>query len=366
MGFVAIDRKNSVSKFPRLIVKSDLLENEFLQIKFDESGNINSIVDKENQRIVLQPGAIANRLTVYFDDGDAWDFSVDYEYRIAGYFELQSSDAMIDGPKAILKQVRQFGQSRLIQNIILTSGSRRLDFETQLKWNESNRMLRASFPVDIHATESVSEIQFGHIKRPNHQNTSWDSAKFEICAHKWIDLSQPDYGVALLNDSKYGHKVVGNVLDIDLLRSPQNPDPKADQAFHEFIYSLYPHAGNHLSSGVIQAGYELNIPLEAIQIEKNPGAGNLPSRFSLVSVDVENVVIESIKKAEKGDDMILRLYEAYGMANTARIKFGFSIKAAHLINMLEEPIADLVIESDSVVLDFKPFEIKTVRLKAEI
>ncbi len=365
LGFIAIDQKKPATKFPQLIAESNLLENEFLQVRFDENGNICSIWDKENQRPVLQPGASANLLTVYFDDGDAWDFSVDYEYRIAGYFELQSTEIMIDGPKVILKQIRQFGQSRLIQNIILTSGSRRLDFETKVEWNERNKMLRASFPIDVHTTESVSDIQFGHIKRPNHQNTSWEKAKFEICAHKWIDLSQPDYGVALLNDSKYGHKAVGNVLDIDLLRSPQNPDPRADQAVHEFTYSLFPHAGNHLSGGVIKVGYELNVPLKALNIETNQGSGTLPSRFSLISVDVENVVIESIKKSEDRDDFIFRLYEAFGMANSAGVKLGFPIKAACLTNMLEEHIADLVFKTDSLILDFKPFEIKTIRLTAE-
>jgi len=224
-------------------------------------------------------------------------------------------------------------------------------------------MLRASFPVNVVTTESVSEIQFGHIKRPNNQNTSWESAKFEICAHKWIDISQPDYGVALLNDSKYGHKVVGNSLDINLLRSPQHPDPKADQAVHEFTYSLFPHPGNHLSGRVIQAGYELNIPLEVLAMSKKKKPGSLPQNFSFISVDVENVIVESVKKAEDNDDIILRLYEAYGMTNKAKITLGLPVKFAYLTNMLEEDIAELETDSESLLLNFKPFEILTVRLK---
>jgi alpha-mannosidase len=365
MGYALIDRKNSVSKFPNLIAESKLLENEYLRVNFDDSGNICSIFDKENQKEVIEDGTIVNELTVYHDDGDAWDFSVDYGYRVAGKFELRFSEAAIDGPKAVLKQMRQFGQSQLNQNIILTSGSRRLDFETQVEWNESHKMLRAAFPVDVHATESVSEIQFGHIRRPNHQNTSWESARFEICAHKWIDISQADYGVALLNDSKYGFKVVGNVLDINLLRSPQYPDHKADQAVHEFTYSLYPHAGNHLSGGVIQAGYELNVPLEAVVIQKMNKSENLSRNFSFISLEVENVIVESVKKAEDSDDIILRLYEAYGMSNRAKITLGIPVKVAYLTDMLEQDIAELAIEANSMLLDFKPFEILTVRLKSD-
>lgn len=363
MGYIVIDQQKSASETARLVAEPNRLENEYLRVQFDDEGNICSIFDKENQREVLQKKTIANELKVYHDDGDAWDFSVDYNYRIAGKFELKSSQVCVDGPKIIVTQNREFGRSKLYQDIVLTAGSRRLDFVTTVDWNERKKMLRASFAVDIHTTESVSEIQFGHIRRPNHQNTSWESAKFEICAHKWIDISQADYGVALLNDSKYGYKVVGNVLDINLLRSPQHPDPKADQGGHEFTYSLFAHTGNHLSGGIIQAGYELNIPLEALAIEKQKKPGNLPQNFSFISVDVENVIVESVKKAEDSDDIILRLYEAYGMSNQAKITLGIPVKFAHLTNMLEKNIADLKIESNSILLDFKPFEIKTVRLK---
>jgi len=365
IGYTTIDKKIAAIQFSGIIAKSNLLENEILQVRFDQQGNIYSIVDKENERQLLGNGAIANELTVYHDDGDAWDFSVDYEYRIAGKFEHQTSEFFTDGPKAVLKQLRIFGKSKIIQKIIVTAGSRRLDFETEVEWNESNKMLRASFPVDIQATESVSEIQFGHIRRPNNQNTSWERAKFEICAHKWIDISQKDYGVSLLNDSKYGYKVVGNVLDINLLRSPDYPDPEADRAMHEFTYSLFPHVGDHISGGVIQAGYELNIPLKFTTLEKNPGElpVEFPASFSFITVDAENIIVETIKKAEDCDDIIIRLYEAYGMSNRATIKVGCEIESAHLTNMLEQDISDLEINSDLFSLDFKPFEIHTVRLK---
>ena len=364
MGYTIIDKEDSVSEFPQLLAQSYLLENDILLVKFNDEGTIISVFDKENQREAIQTGTFANELGIYHDDGDAWDFPLDYEYRVAGKFKLISSETVIDGPKAVMKQVRQFGDSKLTQKIILTAGSRRIDFETEVDWNERHKMLRASFSVAVQATESVSEIQFGHIKRQTNQNTSWERAKFEICAHKWIDISQADYGVALLNDSKYGFKVFGNVLDINLLRSPGLPDPQADRGTHKFTYSLFPHAGNHISGGVVRAGYELNIPMQAVKTAKNPGT--LSEKLSFFSVDSENVIIETIKKAEDNDGIILRLYEAFGMRKKVTIRSGYPIKSAQLTNMLEENITKIEFNSNSFSLDFNPFEVHTARLKLEI
>ena len=363
MGYATIEQKDSHVAFPPLLAQSFLLENDILLVKFNEEGTIISVFDNENQREVIQTGTFANELAIYHDDGDAWDFPVDYEYRVAGKFELVSSEAFLDGPQAVMKQVRQYGNSTMTQKIILTAGSRRIDFETEVEWDERHKMLRASFPVAVQATESVSEIQFGNIKRPTSQNTDWERAKFEICAHKWIDISQADYGVAVLNDSKYGFKVFGNVLDIDLLRSPGLPDPQADRGTHQFTYSLFPHAGNHISGGVVRAGYELNVPIKAIPTAKH--SGKLPDKLSFFAIDSENVIIETIKKAEANDDFILRLYEAFGMHKEITVHSTYPIQSAQLTNMLEEKIRQLDVKSNSFSLEFKPFEIHTVRLKLE-
>lgn len=364
MGYATIEAGNPAREFPQLLAQSYLLENDHLLVKFNDDGAMVSVFDKQNQREVIAEGERANELIVYHDDGDAWDFPLDYEYRIAGKFELVSSEAFLDGPKAVMQQVRRFGDSKLTQKIMVTAGSRRIDFETEVEWNERHKMLRSSFPVAVQATESVSEIQFGHIKRPTSPNTSWERAKFEICAHKWIDISQADYGVALLNDSKYGYKVFGSTLDIDLLRSPSLPDPHADRGTHRFTYSLFPHAGNHISGGVVRAGYELNVPIKAIATTTH--SGKLPDKLSFCSVDSENVIIEAIKKAEENDDLMVRLYEAFGTHKKVEIHSMHPIQSAQLTNMLEEKIAALEVRSNSVSLDFKPFEIHTVRLKLEI
>jgi alpha-mannosidase len=347
-----------------LIASTDVLENDKLRVSFAADGTIQAIFDKEHQREVLAPDAAANRLAVYHDEPyefDAWEVSITYDKRPPKYFRLEKTESRIDGPQAIVEQHYHFGQSTLQQHIVLTAGSRRIDFITTVDWQESHKMLRTSFPVAILATEATCDIQFGWTKRPTHRNTSWDMAKYEICAHKWIDLSQWDYGVALLNDCKYGHKVSENILDLNLLRSPSSPDPQADRAQHEFTYALYPHAGNHIVGSVVRAGYELNVPLRSIP--GTPQQSHRPASLSFARIEAENVIIETIKKAEKSDDIILRLYEASGATTRTTLTFDREIKAIWRTNLLEEPEKSLDHQQRSVELTLSPFEILTLRVQ---
>jgi alpha-mannosidase len=347
-----------------LIASTDVLENDKLRVSFATDGTIEAIFDKEHQREVLAPDAAANRLAVYHDEPyefDAWEVSITYDKRPPQYFRLEKAEARIDGPQAIVEQHYRFGQSTLQQHIVLTAGSRRIDFITTVDWQESHKMLRTSFPVAILATEVTCDIQFGWIKRPTHRNTSWDMARYEICAHKWIDLSQWDYGVALLNDCKYGHKVSENVLDLNLLRSPSYPDPQADRAQHEFTYALYPHAGNHIVGSIMRAGYELNVPLRSIP--GTPQQSHRPASLSLAHIEAENVIIETVKKAEKSDDIILRLYEASGATTRTSLTFDKEIKAIWKTNLMEEPEKSQDHQQKSVELTLSPFEIQTLRVQ---
>jgi alpha-mannosidase len=240
------------------------------------------------------------------------------------------------------------------------ASGRRIDFITHADWHESSKMLRTSFPINVQATEATCEIQFGNIRRPTRRNTSWDMAQFEVCAHKWVDLSERAYGVALLNDCKYGHQVCENVLDLNLLRSPNHPDPVADQGEHEFTYSLLPHAGDYVSGEVIQRSYELNVPLRLTTVAAH--ADSAPATASLFSVDAPNVIVEAIKKAEDSDDMIVRLYEATGATTRATLHFGLPVGSAALVNLLEEQAKPLDVHDGAVTLRFGPFEIHTLRI----
>jgi alpha-mannosidase len=364
MGYAAVDAAAGEAAFQTPQGSVEALENEVLRVAFSADGSIASVYDKENDRQVIAEGCAANRLAVYDDPGDAWDFPLDYDERPPAHFALASAEPFSGGPRAGVRFTYTYGASTLTQEVALTAGSRRLDFVARVDWRESGKMLRTSFPVAVTATEAVCEVQFGHVRRPTHRNTTWDLAKYEICAHRFIDLSDRGYGAALLNDCKYGHKARGNVLDIDLLRSPSSPDPKADRAKHEFTYSLFPHAGDHIAGGVVRAGYELNVPLGVRTVEGRggDGGGDLPLAAWLCRVDAANVVVETVKKAEDGDDLIVRLYEAHGASCRARVSFGLPIAAAALVDLMEENPQSLEVEEGGVTLAFGPFEIHTLRL----
>jgi len=187
-------------------------------------------------------------------------------------------------------------------------------------------------------------------------------AKYEICAHKWVDISQGDYGVALLNDCKYGHKVWENNISLNLLRSPSYPDPKADRAVHEFTYSLYPHLGNYEEGRVVREGYELNIPLRLIKGNASPAEPQLDKTASFITVDTDSVVVESIKKAEDSNDIIIRLYECHGKAVSAKLDFAFEVSNVELVDLMEQKVDSDKWDKDSNQLKFNPFEINTIKV----
>ncbi len=360
LGYSLLDMQESEECAEQLFADEARLENSLIRVIFDQNGTINSIYDKECEREIIPEGVSANVLRVYRDKGDAWDISVDYADKIIGTFKLSSSEAFIDGPCAILRNVYSFKDSNLTQDVVVTAGSKRIDFRTWVDWYQSDQMLRTSFPVDILATEATCDIQFGSIKRPTHKNTSWDWAKYEICAHKWVDISQRDYGVALLNDCKYGYKVFGNILDLNLLRSTNYPGTCIDRGYHDFTYSLLPHSGDHIVGGVIREGYNLNQPLSMLPVANNKSGDESGSSF--VQIDEENIIVETIKQAEDSDGIIVRLYEAHGASVRAGLEFCHSYSLISEVDLMEENPKQLAVDNNSVVVEFKPYEIKTLLL----
>lgn len=361
MGHVVVDASapgDAIGKALR--ASKGLLENDFLKVTFNADGSIAQVHDKVQDHDALR--CAGNRLAVYLDDGDAWDFQMDYARRPPQYFTLRSSQARVDGPRAVLVQTYAYGKSTLVQEIILTEGSRRVDFVTKVSWRERRRMLRTSFPVQVQADEAVCDIQYGTIRRPTHTNTTWEAAKHEICAHKWVDISQRDYGVALLNDCKYGYRVHDNILNLNLLRSPTYPDKMADHADHEFTYSLFPHAGDHIAGGVSRAGYELNVPLRMIEATRHNGT--TPANWSLLQVDSPNIVIETVKKAEDDGCVIIRAYEISGQAVKATFHVGMNVSSAEIVDLLECSGGPLRVRGRQFGVKFGPFEIQTIKLIA--
>lgn len=356
MGTILEDRMGS---------EQNTLENESYVVVFSPDGFIESIYDKEEKREVIATGEAANKLVIYEDQGDAWDFPIYYDEIPGEALILMECKVYREGPKLIRQNHFRTvsGESHMVQKVILTEGSRRIDFVTQADWKESAKMLRTSFPVNVRAQEATCEIQFGNIKRPTHRNTSWDMAKYEVSAHKWVDMSQGDYGVALLNDCKYGHKLKDNVIDLNLLRSTAYPDTAADKGRHEFTYSLYPHRGDYMEGRVVRAGYELNVPLQVFAAD----CPMIAEAESLVSVEAENVIIEAVKKCEESGDLILRLYECHGRGVKTRINLAFEAEDIQLVDLMEKETSQAGLAKDTVsgkscTLEFKPFEINTLKV----
>ncbi len=333
------------------------LENELLRAEFNPNGEVVSLIDKMSQR--EQMAGAGNRLCIYKDVPDvwdAWDLNSMTETTPVEIPESGKLEVLVSGPKeAKLRLTRKLLQSQLTQTISLRQGSRRIDFATAIDWQESHKLLKVNFPLNIWTDEAIHEIQFGHLRRPNHSSRQYDADRFEVCNHKWSALAEEGRGAAVLNDSKYGLSVKGNSINLTLLKSALAPDMYADKGLQTFTYGLYYWNGSLAESGVVQEAYDLNVPLTVVK-----GAGGSGSLFSL---DVNNIIIEAVKPAEDlSQDIILRVYEAMRTATRCRLTTSLPFVKASETNMLEEKLAEVPVENDSLLLEFRPFEVKTIRL----
>ncbi|MFN8420852.1 MAG: alpha-mannosidase, partial [Anaerolineae bacterium] len=331
-----------------------VLENELILVHIDTNGELTRVYDKTANREVLAPNATANSLLAFEDrpmDFDAWDIDIFYEDRSEKITGVESIAIVEQGPLRVAVEIkRSYRDSRIHQKIYLYRNSRRLDFETWIDWHEHHTLLKVAFPVQIMSPLATFDVQWGNVQRPTHRNTSWDWARFETCAHKWADLSEGNYGVAILNDCKYGHDIYDNVLRLTLLKSATNPDPQADQGEHRMTYSLLPHQGDW-RDGVVSAAYDLNDPLILRRGTEN---GTSTSLGSLVSVDAPNVIIETVKRAEDGNGIIVRLYEHQRNRGKITISTSFALAEAYHCNLLEENQNALTVQEHSLELEVTP------------
>lgn len=352
-----------------LVARTDLLENQYVQVKFNAAGDIIGIFDKINNRHLLAEGQIANQFQAFEDrplTADAWDVEIYYEDKKFLPAPAASIKVVEAGPlRATLEIHRQILSSRYVQRISLSCNSARIDFETVIDWQQRNVFLKSAFPVEILSPVAKYEIQWGNIERSTHRNTSWDWAQFEVWAQKWADLSEGNYGVSLLNDCKYGYDIKDNVMRISLLRGTTTPDHEADQGRQEFCYSLLPHDGP-LGETTIAEAYCLNDAVMLIDNNSNKKTGKSPnSAGGFLSVDCPNVVIETVKKAEDGNGIIVRLYESLRKRGTVSLTAGFKISEAYKCNLLEENPAELEHSANEIKLSVRPFEIITLRIVAD-
>ena len=344
---------------------TDRLENEHLRVEFDADGLIVSLFDKDADREVIEPGSRANQFQIHPDNPnfyDAWDVDRFAFESVTDLTALDTVTIVETGPlRAALRFTRTFGASTITQVVSLAAGARRVVFTTDVDWQESHRLLKVAFPVTVRSPRATYEIQFGQVERPTHENTTWDEARFEVCAQQWADLSEPGYGVALLNDCKYGYDIHGNVMRLSLLRAPSWPDPVADRGAHRFTYALFPHPGDVAEGRVVEEARELNQPLRLVREGRHPGPR--PPTGSLVTVAGLPVQVSAVKQADRTEGIVVRLVEVNGRRGPAVLDLWSPIALAFRCDLLERDEREVLITDDGKVrLDVLPFEIITLRV----
>lgn len=337
------------------------LETPFYSITVDKNGHFTSIFDKEYDRELVKEGMAANLIRMYEDKPiyyDNWDIDIFYTEKSWPVDDLVSMKWIDNGPvRATLELNYQICNSTISQKIHFYANTRRIDFETRVDWKMHQHLLKAEFPVDIHSDEATFEIQFGNVTRKVHTNTSWDRARFESCAQKWMDFSEGHYGVSLLNDCKYGHSVRDGVIGLTLLKSGVEPNPKADMEVHEFTYSLYPHGETWKQAGTVEEAYNLNQKAYAV-----PG-GEVGKCRSFASVDARNVVLETVKEAEDGNGTVLRMYECENARTKCTLTVEGNVTKAYSVNLIEEIEEELPVVDGKITFTIKPYEIKSILVR---
>ena len=327
----------------------------------DAAGHVVSLVDRASGRDAVAPGAAAAEYTVFRDTPNQWEaWDIDRAYQRNGTV-LTASSVAVDGDTLVVE--RSFGSSTLTTRYSAVEGEPELTVETEVDWHEHQKLLKLAFPIDVLAPTASSEIQFGHIDRPTHQNTSWDHARFETSAHRWVHVAEPGFGVAVANDSTYGHDITretradGGTTTLvreSLLRGPTFPDPDADQGHHVFRTVL------RVGASVLDAadsGYRLNLPVRSVE-------GSAPVA-PLVTVSSPQVFVEAVKLAEdRSGDVVVRLYEGLGgRASDVAVDFGFDVASVTVVDLLERPVGASWDAGEPVSLTLRPFELVTVRVR---
>ena len=337
-----------------------LLDNGALRVVVDDRGLMTSIHDLDADRELLAPDTPANLLQLFRDTPTRWDaWDVDARDRRVGR-DLTDVVALTVEPGPAVRIVRSTGPSTITQTVALRGSEPVVEIVTEVDWHDRQKLLKLAFPLDVHADRATSEIQFGHVHRPTHANTSWDAARFETCAHRWVHVGEPGYGVAIANDATYGHDIARTTrpgggttttVRLSLLRAPLFPDPDADQGTHRFVVTL--RAGATICDAVAE-GYRLNVPLRRVH-GRDPVA-------PLLTVDDQAVVVEAVKLAEDGSgDVVVRLYESLGSRVTASVTPDFPHAAVIETDLLERPLpTPRALQADGT-LTVRPFQIVTLR-----
>jgi alpha-mannosidase len=363
------------SRSSSLEATADSLENEFIRLKIDpQSGCMTSLFDKRSQTEALAPAetdsggpknSICGNLLQAFVDKpkqwDAWNIDADFEQH---HWDLDKADEINlieSGPvRAVIRIKNHFQSSTFVRDITMYAGVPRVDVKMQADWHEKHILLKVAFPLSAHGDKATFEIPYGSIERPTTRNTPAGQAQFEVPAQRWADICDSKHGFGLLNDSKYGYDAKGNVLRLSLLRSPEWPDPHADEGHHEFTYSLYPHGGTWREAQTVRRGYELNYKLMARQTGKHDG--QLAAEHSFLQVQPDNVIVTAVKKAEDDSSLIVRFYEWEGQEADVTLTLPQGVETATETDLMERPSEKVSVRNDVIRVHVMPYEIKTVKV----
>jgi alpha-mannosidase len=355
---------------------SDTLENEFIRVKIDpQTGCMTSLFDKRSGTEALAPAetdtggpktsTCGNLLQTFVDkpkQWDAWNIDADFEKQHWDLDKAGEVKLVESGPlRAVIQVKNRFQSSTFVRDITLYAGVPRVDVKMQAEWHEKHILLKVAFPLSAHSDKAAYEIPFGSVERPTTRNTPAELAQFEVPAQRWADISDSKHGFSLLNDCKYGYDAKGNVLRLSLLRSPEYPDPHADEGHHEFTYSLYPHGGGWKDAMTIRRGYELNYKLLSMAFEKHQGS--LAAEHSFLQATPDNVIVTAMKKAEDENALVVRFYEWAGKDSEVTIQLPPGAESAAETDLMEKPLANLSVSNGRVSIHTKPYEIKTIKVK---
>ncbi len=337
--------------------------NRFI-VLFDEFMQITSIYDKLERREIIRNGETGNEIRIYADHPDVYEAWEWQEYSLDKYMTLTTLDSVEiinDGARRGIKIVRPYKQSTITQTVWFWDDIAKIDFDTVADWHQHHLMVKAVFPTNINSDKATYEIQFGTVERPTHKNTSWDKAKFEVCAQKFADLSEGGYGVSIINDCKYGHDIHDGNISLSLIKCATYPNEEADQGIMPFTYSICPHSGRFDESETAKLAYYLNFPMTAVKASGENSA--LPESYSAVTLDKENIICETVKQSECGDGTIIRLYESKNKRGFAELSTDIKFEKAYLCDLMENEICELKAGNGKIELEIGCFELVTVKLK---
>lgn len=359
-GFKVYYKKQAAVPAARELT-GNTVENDRFRLVADDSAELVSIFDKANGREVL--GGKGNVFRIYEDmpgKYDAWDI-------VATYVDIQ-----FDTEPGVVEKIEQGDvftavtiskkilKSFVRQKIIIYNELDRIDFETYINWQERQKLLKVGFDVDILAKSYTRDIAYATIENSNYRYNPYDKAKFEVSAHNFIDMSEKDYGLSILNDCKYGFEVDEQRMMITLLKGPLNPDPMSDYGDHYFTYSLYPHSCDWRKAKTLTRGLELNNPMHPVII--STGAKGAATR-SFISVSAENVTLEAVKKCEDEDAVIVRVVEKTGASADVTLSLFADIKEAFECNLLEREDVPAAFDKNMISFNIRPFELRTFKIK---